>query len=157
MKVKIWKDIIHLGNPEIFNYSEDRECFKHFSELIVLFQPEQKSNDIIISSPFPFNKAGNIHPQYKFIYNSLKSILSKKNVKLIDNTCFINKQRHNTSVLKGTKDVLYKFLTAYGAKNSTKNVQKQHFNYYIDHQTSDSTKSGAIDTKTLKGTSDGHI
>ena len=141
MKVKIWKDIIHLGNPEIFNYSEDRECFKHFSELIVLFQPEQKSNDIIISSPFPFNKAGNIHPQYKFIYNSLKSILSKKNVKLIDNTCFINKQRHNTSVLKGTKDVLYKFLTDYGTKkflshldsqcdfyllnfHSTKNVQK---------------------------------
>ena len=43
---------------------------------------------------------------------------TEKNVKLIDNTSLINKHRHHTSLLKGKNADPYKFLTAYGGKNS---------------------------------------
>ena len=105
-----------MENPEIFKYSEDRKCFKHLGELIDQLQQEQKSNNIIISSPFLFIKAGNIHPNMNSYITTLKIFCIEKNVKLIDNTNFINKHRHNTSLLKGTKAILYKFLTAYGVQ-----------------------------------------
>ena len=34
------RHIIHLEKPKIFNYSEDRECFKHLGELIDLLQQQ---------------------------------------------------------------------------------------------------------------------
>ena len=72
------RHIIHLENPEIFKYSEDRKCFKHLGELIDLLQEEQKSNDIIISSPFPFNKAENIHPNMNLYIIDLKIFCTEK-------------------------------------------------------------------------------
>ena len=76
------RHIIHSGNPEIFNYSEDREYFKYLGELIDLLQQEQKSNDIIISSPFPFNKAGNIHPNMNSYLTALKYSVMRKMLSL---------------------------------------------------------------------------
>ena len=35
---------------------------------------------------------------------ALKIFCTEKNVKLINNTSFINKHRHNTGLLKGTKN-----------------------------------------------------
>ena len=111
------KYIIHLSNQEVFNFSEDRKNFEKLNDLINYINEKKNPEDIIISSPLPFNKTGNIHTKIEGFMTSLTKFCSEKNIKCIDNRSFVDKIKINKGVLlTQNKNVSYSYLTKQGAK-----------------------------------------